>query len=93
MPAMVDDPIKQFWIAGESHFFLLPACPKSSFISLHWIEVSSGPSLSSMLAVKCVERKVMRKAWCCVMAVIEAIILTVSGPSLRYLRKNTFLSA
>lgn len=80
MPVMVDGPIKQFWIAGESHFFLLPACPKSSFICLHWIEVSSGQSPSSMLAVKCVGRKAMQKAWCCVMAAIEVIILTASGP-------------
>lgn len=81
MPAMVDDPIKQFWIAGESHFFLLPACLKSFFTCLRWIEVSSGQSPSSTLAVKYVERKVTQKAWCCVMAVIEAIIPTVSGPS------------
>lgn len=78
---MVDGPIKQFWIAGESHFFLLPACPKSSYICLHWIEVSSGPSPSSMLAAKCVGRKAMQKAWCCVMAATEDTTLTASGPS------------
>lgn len=78
---MVDGPIKQFWIAGESHFFLLLACPKSSCICRHWIEASSGQNPSSMPAVKCVERKATQKAWCCVMAAIEAITLTVSDPS------------